>query len=149
MAKFIGEYKAKLDDKGRLIFPAAFKSIMGEGADLRFVVKKSLYSPCLEMYTYEQWEQDSDSLRSRLNLYNRDHAAFWREYMRGTAVVEPDSKLGRLSIPKELLAEAGITREVIFSGSNFIIEIWDKTAFESGRMTSDEFVSLAEKILGQ
>lgn len=149
MAKFIGEYKAKLDDKGRLIFPAAFKSIMGEGADLRFVVKKSLYSPCLEMYTYEQWEQDSDSLRSRLNLYNRDHAAFWREYMRGTAVVEPDSKLGRLSIPKELLAEAGITREAVFSGSNFIIEIWDKAAFESGRMTGDEFVSLAEKILGQ
>lgn len=149
MANFIGEYKAKLDDKGRLIFPAAFKSLMGEGADLRFVVKKSLYSPCLEMYTYAQWEQDSENLKSRLNLYNREHAAFWREYMRGTAVVEPDSKLGRLSIPKDLLAEVGITKDVVFSGSNFIIEVWDKAAFDDGKMTSEEFVTLAEKILGQ
>ena len=148
MAKFIGCYKAKVDDKGRLIFPAAFKSIMGEGANLRFVVKKSLFAECLEMYAYDQWEQDSEAVRNRLNFFNPEHAAFWREYMRGTADVEPDGKLGRMTIPKALLDKAGISKEVVFAGNNHMIEIWDKEKYEAREMESGEFVALAEKILG-
>lgn len=148
MAKFIGSYKAKVDDKGRLIFPSAFKSLLGENADLRFVVKKSLFSDCIEMYTYEQWEKDSEKVRERLNFFNRENAIFWREYMRGTAVVEPDGKLGRFMIPKQLLDKVGISKEVIFAGNNDIIEVWDKDKYESGEMESQEYVALAEKILG-
>ena len=148
MAKFIGCYKAKVDDKGRLIFPSAFKSSMGEGASLRFVVKKSLFAECLEMYAYDQWERDSEAVRSRLNFFNKEHAAFWREYMRGTADVEPESKLGRMTIPKDLLASAGIGKEVVFAGNNHLIEIWDKDRYEAQAMDSSDFVSLAEKILG-
>ena len=148
MAKFIGCYKAKLDDKGRLIFPAAFKSSMGEGANLRFVVKKSLFAECLEMYAYDEWEKDSEAVRSRLNFFNPEHAAFWREYMRGTADVEPDSKLGRMMMPKEMLDRVGITKEVVFAGNNHLIEIWDKEKYEAKAMKSEDFVALAEKILG-
>jgi len=148
MTKFIGMYKAKVDDRGRLIFPSAFKSAMGEGADMRFVVKKSLFSDCLEMYSYQQWEADSEEIKKRLNFFNKEHAAFWREYMRGTAVVEPDAKLGRVTIPKELLGEAGIDKEVVFAGSNHMIEVWSKERYEDVRMESKDFVSLAEKILG-
>ena len=148
MAKFIGCYKAKVDDKGRLIFPSAFKSSMGEGASLRFVVKKSLFADCLEMYAYDQWEQDSDAVKSRLNFFNKEHAAFWREYMRGTADVEPDGTLGRMTIPTTLLEKAGIDKEVVFAGSNHMIEIWDKKKYEEREMESEDFVALAEKILG-
>lgn len=148
MAKFIGSYKAKVDDKGRLIFPAAFKSSMGEGTNLRFVVKKSLFAECLEMYAYDEWEKDSEAVRSRLNFFNPEHAAFWREYMRGTADVEPDSKLGRMMIPKEMLDRVGITKEVVFAGNNHLIEIWDKEKYEAKAMKSEDFVALAEKILG-
>lgn len=149
MAKFIGEYNAKVDDRGRLIFPSAFKRTM-EGSPLRFVVKKSLFSECLEMYTYEQWEKDSDEVKSRLNFFNREHAAFWREYMRDSAVIEPDEKLGRITIPKSLMEAMGVpqVKEVVFSGSNHLIEIWAKEKYEAQKMTSQEFVSLAEKILG-
>ena len=148
MAKFIGCYKAKLDDKGRLIFPAAFKSSMGEGASLRFVVKKSLFAECLEMYAYDEWERDSEAVRSRLNFFNPEHATFWREYMRGTADVEPDGKLGRMTIPKALLEKAGIDKDVVFAGNNHLIEIWDKEKYEAREMDSNDFVALAEKILG-
>ena len=148
MAKFIGCYKAKVDDKGRLIFPSAFKSSMGEGASLRFVVKKSLFADCLEMYAYDEWERDSEAVRSRLNFFNPEHASFWREYMRGTADVEPDGKLGRMTIPKALLEQAGIGKEVVFAGNNHLIEIWDKEKYEAGAMESGDFVTLARKILG-
>ena len=148
MAKFIGCYKAKVDDKGRLIFPSAFKSGMGEGASLRFVVKKSLFAECLEMYAYDEWERDSEAVRSRLNFFNPKHAALWREYMRGTADVEPDSKLGRMTIPKAMLDEVGINKEVVFAGNNHLIEIWDKEKYEAQAMSSEDFASLAQEILG-
>ncbi|MDD3200963.1 MAG: hypothetical protein PHP76_03055 [Bacteroidales bacterium] len=148
MAKFIGEYKAKIDDKGRLIFPSAFKSLMGEGADLRFVVKKSLFAECLEMYTYSEWEKDSDEVKSRLNFFNKEHTIFWREYMRGSAIIEPDEKLSRMLIPKPLLEAIGVEKDVVFCGSNYKIEIWAKEKYEAQRLESDDFVSLAEKILG-
>lgn len=145
---FIGSYKAKVDDRGRLIFPSAFKSILGEDADMRFVVKKSLFAPCLEMYAFKQWEAESEEVRKKLNFFNKEHALLWREYMRGTAIVEPDGKLGRLTIPRELMLQAGIGKEAVFAGNNHIIEIWSKDTYESSQLSSGDFVALAEKILG-
>lgn len=149
MTTFIGEYKAKVDDRGRLVFPSSFKCAIGDG-DKRLVIKKALFSPCLEVYTFSQWQEDSQQVRSRLNFFNRDHDAFWREYMRGTAIVEPDEKFGRILVPRNLLETAGLTNgtEVIFSGADHKITIWPKDTYEAQSLRSDEFVALAEKILG-
>ncbi len=103
MVTFIGEYSGKIDDKGRVVFPSPFKSLMPSEGDQRLVVKKDIFEDCLEMYTFEEWERQSEEVKSKLNIFNRAHAAFWREYMRDRAVVEPDAKLGRISIPKKLL----------------------------------------------
>ncbi|MDE7126825.1 MAG: hypothetical protein K2O58_02875 [Bacteroidales bacterium] len=155
MIKFIGEYTAKIDDKGRLVLPSAFKAIMaadsrvsgsedtaGE-ADMRMVIKKDIYEDCLEMYTYDEWVRQSEELKSRLNFLKREHAMFWRAYMRDRALVEPDGKLGRISIPKKLLESIGADKEVVFSGNDHKIEIWAKERFESNEVTDEEFVALA------
>lgn len=142
MVKFIGEYTAKIDDKGRLIFPSAFKGVIST-EDQRLVVKKDIYEDCLEMYTYEEWERQSEEVKSRLNFFNRDHARFWREYMRNRSLVEPDAKLGRISIPKRLLDAIGADREVVFSGNDHKIEIWAKDRFESNGISNEEYVALA------
>lgn len=142
MVKFIGEYTAKIDDKGRLIFPSAFKAVI-PAEDQRLVVKKDIYEDCLEMYTYEEWERQSEEVKARLNFFNRDHARFWREYMRNRSLVEPDAKLGRISIPKRLLDAIGADREVVFSGNDHKIEIWAKDRFESNGISNEEYVALA------
>lgn len=142
MVKFIGEYTAKIDDKGRLIFPSAFKSIMPSG-DMRLVLKKDIYEDCIEMYTYEEWERQSEEVKSRLNFFNRDHAKFWREYMRNRCLVEPDAKLGRMSIPKKLIEAIGADKEVVFCGNDHKIEIWAKEKFDAGEISDEEYVSLA------
>ena len=82
MVRFIGEYNVKVDDKGRLIFPAAFKSIMPAEGDMRLVIRKENFSDCLEMFTYSEWERQSEKVLSRLNpAFNEKHAKFWRAYM--------------------------------------------------------------------
>ena len=123
MIKFIGEHTAKIDDKGRVVFPSSLKAMLGGSADLRFVVKKDLYFNCLEMYTYEEWIRQSEEVKSRLNFFKKEHALFWREYMRDRALVEPDEKFGRISIPKRLLSEIGVDREVLFAGNDHKVEM--------------------------
>lgn len=143
MVKFIGEYTAKVDDKGRIVFPAAFKSLMSSDEPMMFVVKKDIFADCLEMYTWSEWERQSEETKSRLNFFNRAHAEFWREYMRDRAVVEPDGKIGRINIPRKLLETIGVTKEVVFSGNDHKIEIWAKERFESSRLSNEEYISLA------
>ena len=146
MAKFIGEYTVKIDDKGRLVFPSAFKNVMSNGEGMKFVIKKDIFADCLEMYTYAEWEKQSEDVKSRLNFFNRKHALFWREYMRDRAVVEPDSKIGRISIPKKLLEAIGVNKEVVFAGSDFKIEIWAREKYSETVISGEEFIALAETL---
>ncbi len=148
MINFIGEYTAKVDDKGRLVFPSAFKAICGENLRKGFVVKKTLFANCLEMYTYESWEKESEAVRSRLNLFNRDDERFWRAYTSNRSFVIPDEKIGRISIPKALLESVGITREAVFCGRDFKIEIWARENLDGTALSEEDYVALAEKTLG-
>ena len=143
MNTFIGEYTVKIDDKGRMVFPSAFKSLMPADGDMRLVIKKDIFEYCLEMYTFEEWERQSSEVKSRLNFFNRDHAMFWREYMRDRAIVEPDGKVGRISVPKKLLEAIGVNKEVVFSGNDYKIEIWAREKFEEARISNEQYISLA------
>ena len=146
MTKFIGEYTVKLDDKGRLVLPSAFKNAVASGEELKFVVKKDIFSDCLEMYTFAEWERQSEEVKSRLNFFNQKHAAFWREYTRNRAIVEPDSKIGRISIPKKMLEAIGVNREVVFTGNDFKIEVWAKERYDESGISGEEFISIAESL---
>ncbi|MCF0178406.1 MAG: division/cell wall cluster transcriptional repressor MraZ [Bacteroidales bacterium] len=145
MIKYIGEYKAKVDDKGRLVFPSAFKESEND-AQPKFVVKKNLFSDCLEMFPYEEWERESENVRARLNLLRKEDDLFWRHYMRNRCVVTPDGRLGRISIPAEMLESVGIVKEVVFCGKDFKIEIWDREKYDASALSTEEFIALAEKI---
>ncbi len=153
MIKFIGEHTVKIDDKSRMVFPSQFKSLFGPEDKMVFVIKRDLYTNCLQMFTYDEWEKESEQVKARLNFFNEEHAQFWRDYMRNRAIVEPDGKLGRISIPKNLLSSVGIDREkgvkeVIFAGNDHMIEIWAKENYEASMMPQTDFKLLTKKILG-
>ncbi len=149
MVRFIGEYKAKVDDKGRLVFPSAFKALMPSDEPIRLVIKKDLFAPCLNIFTYEEWAKESEDVLSKLNLKNREHQLLWRGYMSGRSVVTPDEKFGRIMIPRQLLDSIGVEKEVVFCGNDFKIELWAKDRFEASAIDEQEFTELVEKILGQ
>ena len=149
---FIGEHIAKLDDKGRLVFPSPFKAFAereGEGK-LGYVLKKNLFLPCLDMYTYEEWKRQSAIIRVRLNNipFSRKQNVLWNEYMNDSAIVEPDEKMGRIMIPKRLLEKIDARREVVFSGKDFKIEVWASEHQNENRLSESEYLALVEEILG-
>ena len=144
MVSFIGQYEAKVDDKGRLVFPAGFKSLLppGEG-NQRFVIKKNIFEDCLEMYTGKEWERQSEELKSKLNFLNKDHAAFWRKYMRDCAEVILDARIGRFAVPRNLLEKIGVTKEVVFSGNDYKIELWAKEKFADSEISDEVYLKIA------
>ena len=146
MVSFIGQYEAKVDDKGRLVFPAGFKALLPSDENQRFVIKKNIFEDCLEMYTSQEWGRQSEELKGKVNFLKKEHAAFWRKYMRDCAQVELDGKVGRFTVPKSLLERIGVTKEVVFSGNDYKIEIWAKEKFAAWEISDEEYLSLAEAL---
>jgi MraZ protein len=149
MVTFIGTYSAKVDDKGRMVLPAAIRRVMPVGGDMRFVIKKGIFSSCLEMSTYDAWSAEAEDTKAKLDPFKEEHEIFWRENMRGIEVVEPDAKLGRISIPRTFLDAIGVTKEVVFLGIGSKMEIWAKDAFERSRISHDEYVAIARSLSRQ
>ena len=149
MSGFFGKYTAKLDDKGRLVIPSAIKNAV-PADQMEFVIRKDLYSNCLEMYTRQEWAVMSQAVRSKLDLaFDEDHMKYWRTYMSDTVTVVPDAKLGRITIPRELLDKAGIAKEVVFQGVDFKVEIWAKEELEGGCFSAEEFRNMGKKLAGR
>ena len=148
MVRFFGKAIGKVDDKGRVVFPAIYRDALArEGEEMTLVVKKSVQGDCLNLFTLEEWSRRSDQLLEGLDPeLNPDHAAFWSKFNDGVYYVVPDGKLGRLNIPSELLDETGLTKEVVFAGVGYKIEIWPKDRRESTLMADDEFKKTATRL---
>ena len=63
MTGVFGTYSAKIDDKGRVVIPSAIKNAV-PADQLPLIIRKDIYSNCLEMYTMPEWTIYSDAVRS-------------------------------------------------------------------------------------
>ncbi len=147
MFSFIGEYFCKIDSKGRVLFPSALKKQMENISFGKFVIKKDIYENCLILYPIDEWDKQNELLRAKLNPYNKEHSKLLRAYYRGTAEITLDAN-NRLLIPKRLMEQAGIKKEIYMSGQDKKIEIWSKQTFDTNVVDENEFSELAEKLLG-
>lgn len=146
VAAYIGEYHCKVDSKGRIMLPAAFKKQMTTGSQDHFVVRKDIYESCLVLYPMEEWLRQNKIIRANINPYNKDHNAFVRGFFKGAAEIELDAS-NRMLIPKRLLDETQIETEVVLAGQDGKIEIWSEKIYDKA-ISGDEFAALAEKIMG-
>ncbi|PLX03054.1 MAG: cell division protein MraZ [Marinilabiliales bacterium] len=147
MTTFIGDYPCKLDAKGRVVFPSAFKKQMSPEAKDRFVIKRDLFEKCLILYPMDEWLRQVELLRKKINPYNRDHNKFLDAFYRGTAELVLDSS-GRLLLPKRLLGNVDILKEVVMAGQDDKIKVWSKSVYAAAETNEDDIALLAERILG-
>ena len=149
MVRFFGKAAGKVDDKGRVVFPAIFRDAITRegGEDTTLIVKKSVQGTCLNLFTRAEWERRCDQVLDGLDPeLNPEHAAFWSKYNDGVYYVVPDGKLCRLNIPSELLEQTGLTKEVVFAGVGYKIEIWPKDRRDATLMTDGQFKETAARL---
>ncbi len=147
MIIFTGEYDCKVDVKGRIMLPAAFRKQMGEAESYRFVIKKDLYEQCLELYTADEWERQNNLILKNIKPYNPDHRQFLRDFRAGASEVECDNT-GRLLIPGRLLKQTGITGETVLAGNIGKIEIWSPDLYNASGGDAEAKRNRAERIMG-
>ncbi|WP_461636648.1 division/cell wall cluster transcriptional repressor MraZ [Labilibaculum euxinus] len=148
MVTFIGDYPCRLDSKGRVLLPSAFRKLFNGGSESRCVLRKNLYEKCLDLYSISEWEKQTEMVRAKVNPFNKKHAGFLREFFRGTAEVLIDGN-GRILIPKKFFDFAGFSKDVTLAGQDGKIEIWDTETYEKSALGQDGFSTLADEILGR
>lgn len=147
VVNLIGTYECKVDAKGRLMVPSALKKQLSPMLQEGFVLKRAVFQNCLELYPMEEWNKLMVKING-LNRFKKKNNDFIRRFTAGVKTVEVDTN-GRLLIPKDLVAYAGIDKEIVLSSAINIIEIWDKDKYENTiDATTDDFGDLAEEVMG-
>jgi len=127
--------------------PSALKKQLAPMLQDGFVLKRSVFQSCLELYPMQEWNVLMQKING-LNRFKKKNNDFIRRFTAGVKMVEVDSN-GRLLIPKDLVGFAGINKEIVLSSAVNIIEIWDKDKYENTiDETSDDFAELAEEVMG-
>ena len=127
--------------------PIAIKKQLTPVASDGFVLKRSVFNPCLELYPMQEWMQLMEKVNT-LNRFNKKNNDFIRRFTAGVKTVEMDAS-GRLLIPKDLVKHAQIGKEIVLSSAVNILEIWDKTLYEKAIDDAVlDFADLAEEVMG-
>ena len=147
MEHLIGTYECKVDTKGRVMMPIALKKQLSKLINEGFVLKRSVFNHCIEMYPVSEWSKLMDKLNG-LNRFNKKNNDFIRRFTAGVKSVEMDNS-GRFLISKDLIKYASIDKEIVVSSSVNILEIWNKSTYEEviNEATLD-FGVLAEEVMG-
>ncbi len=147
MITIVGTYECKVDAKGRVLLPAPLKKQLALSLQNGFVLKRSVFQPCLELYPMAEWDLMMSKI-NKLNRFVKKNNDFIRRFTAGVKMVEIDA-LGRLLVPKDLVAFANISKDIVFSSAVNIIELWDKDLYEKSINGEDvDFAELAEEVMG-
>ncbi|GED10205.1 transcriptional regulator MraZ [Cellulosimicrobium cellulans] len=120
----LGTFTPRLDDKGRLILPAKFRSRLAPG-----LVMTRGQERCLFLLPMDEFRRMYDQIR-QAPVTSKQARDYLRVFLSGASDEIPD-KQGRISIPAPLRAYAGLDRDVAVIGAGTRVEIWDAQAWET------------------
>jgi len=147
---FKGKYVYKIDSKGRINLPKAFRDVLQRNYDDRIVITN--FDFCLVGYPLAEWELLQEKVKL-LPDFQEKILSFMRFFYSGATECQLD-KQGRILLPSALRQYAGLDKEVVIIGVSNRIEIWDKERWQDflteSKSIIDEFahqiINLTEKL---
>ena len=132
---FMGEYHHTIDEKGRLILPAKFRTELGE----KFIITRGLDAEkCLYVYSMNDWNRIVSKLNT-LPFTKKDARIFVRTFFSGATECESDRQ-GRINITSPLVSYADLQKDCVVIGANDRIEIWSKERWDNFFDANSEMV---------
>lgn len=134
MALFLSSYENRLDQKGRISVPAAFRSSLSNENFSGVVLYRSFTHNCIEGLSMSRMEKMANAT-DRMNVYDSELDDL-------TALLFADARplqfdvTGRIVIPTELLKHANIKDTALFVGRGNSFQIWNPQDFASIQKTS-------------
>lgn len=120
---FSGAYSHAVDNKGRTVIPARFRSKLGE----RFYLTRGMHG-CLWIFSEEEWREFQNKVAPKSFLDGRGIKL--ERFFVGSAVeCMPDGQ-GRIAIPQNLREYAGIVDDIWVVALGKKVEIWSDAKWQ-------------------
>lgn len=147
MIVFLGEYEVTLDAKGRFLLPAGIRKQIPEEAGDKMVIARG-FEKCLTLYPKKNWDPIMAEL-IKVSDYKAENREFLRYFTMGAAEMELDSA-GRILVPPNLKAYAGLEKDMVLVSVINKIEIWDKSKYQQffESFSPEKYSDLAERVMG-
>jgi MraZ protein len=134
MDQFMGTHQNRVDAKGRVSIPAAFRTVLRAGAPegpVSAVLRPSHKFACIEVWPVAAFQQLGGSLE-RMALFSEDHEDLSAALYADAYPVESDRE-GRIFLGEKLVRHAGLAETVVFMGQGRSFTIWEPAAAEQRR----------------
>lgn len=137
---FMGSYDHRIDNKGRLVMPAKFRSQIGDT-----VVCTVGLDNCLAVYPMDAWSVYLQKLQS-LPFTKGQARQFMRTLLGAAEELLVDGQ-GRILLSVKLRKYAQLSDAVVVNGVNDHLEIWNSEKWSaSNDEMLENFTSLAEGV---
>ena len=126
---FIGRIENKLDTKGRISFPAAFREVLTSSLHKGVILHPSLLYPCLEGFSYEFYQNYVEENDNATTVLEGSGSPLKDYIISSTHSLSIDDA-GRLTLPKSLSDSIGLTKasHAVFVGKAKTFQIWEPSA---------------------
>lgn len=131
MLFFRGINAINLDEKGRFAIPKRYRDSIAEASDNHLIATIDLHSPCLLIYTQDEWEVIERKLMSLPNV--DPQARMVQRLLLGHASEIDLDGQGRILLPSLLREHAQLDKQAILLGQGNKFELWSQTAWEHNR----------------
>lgn len=138
--QFLGSHQNRLDAKGRVSVPAPFRTTLrqapdgtgtGTGTGSQLILRPSTFHSCIEAWPPARFAALEAPL-AQYSLLSAEHQDLATSIYADAFPVDVD-KEGRILIPENLVAHAGLTEAVLFMGIGPTFQIWEPAAAERRR----------------
>ena len=132
---FVGTHEHSLDEKGRLVLPAKFRSYFSGAAYL------TPHAGCLALWTPDGFDEMLSRLKEQIRT-GEVEARVRRGLAYNSTTVRPDAQ-GRVMIPEKLRTLADLEHEVMVCGAIDWIEVWNPARWSEMAPDLDRSVAAA------
>ena len=136
MSLFLSSYENRLDTKGRISVPASFRAALNSDKFAGVVLYRSFTNNCIEGMSMSRMESLA-AATDKMGVFDGTLDDLSAMLFADARPLQFDVT-GRIVIPADLLAHAGITDRAVFVGRGNSFQIWNPDAFrhaQSGALT--------------
>jgi len=126
---FVSTFTNKLDAKGRVSIPAPYRQILAQQEMGLLYCIPSLVSASLEAFGNTLLNQFQQRLDKYDPLFSENYDDEAQAVLAAAQPLNFDDE-GRVRLPDDLIAHAGITDRVVFVGLGQKFQMWDPVRFE-------------------
>lgn len=127
MERFVSNYTKKVDAKGRVSVPPAFRALLQRSGDEQIYTQLSLETRSVIAGGQQLLEQ-LETRMGEMDPFSRDYDDWAAHFYSGSDYLKIDGD-GRIVVTEAIREHTGITDQVVFAGLGMSFHLWQPKEF--------------------